>query len=349
MLLKQPKREMILWSATFFVIASCSYGDKIYLERTDFFANDMPDHGIFVLDTMDFSLKTLVESKEMIDRLSVSPSGRNLAVIRNHESKETRIIQSSLDLLSTRGELLKTIDMPIHQYVWHPQKDIIAYVKVNNNNYSDHRVKFLGIWLYDVATGVKGKLCDEGYEVQWAKFDNSLYVLADYRQEGEFPRVKKWDDALNKLVETPYKDFNFSPDGKFYFYSAYMGPKDLLYDRETNKEITNDYTCLREALSYQFDKWMSNSVLKILSYSGKAGTGSGILDCTNGTLRDVRDRIITLMNDDSAFLVSRKDCRFETTNLVDLKILCTGINATKSVLRNEPLKMETFKDGEKDL
>jgi hypothetical protein len=231
----------------------------------------------------------------------------------------------SLVTMTPSGKAMRTVCPSVADYSWHPKDDLLAYIQTAESDYSKDHSKSLGVWTYDADTGKTSRLCETGSSLNWAAFDGSVYVLDGPRaeREDEWPKVMRWDSALRKLVLTPYADFFFSPKGRYYYQFGYMAARDRLFLRESNEDITQTYACLTEASTVQFVGWLSESLLSVDMFY-KGASGRRLFDCTDGALYGIEGYPITLTDDGTAVIISKKDGTFVKTRLTELPILGTG-------------------------
>jgi hypothetical protein len=102
-----------------------------------------------------------------------------------------------------------------------------------------------------------------------------------------------------------------------------MAARDRLFLRESNEDITQTYACLTEASTVQFVGWLSESLLSVDMFY-KGASGRRLFDCTDGALYGIEGYPITLTDDGTAVIISKKDGTFVKTRLTELPILGTG-------------------------
>jgi WD40 repeat protein len=167
----------------------------------------------------------------------------------------------------------------IFRRCWNPEGSKLAYTK---GDYSKgDRLIGHEIWIYDIekrrsipiVTGLNDKYL---MEINWAEFDNNLYVW-DYR------KVYRVDFEKKELILTEYKGINFSPDGSFYYDSTGEGEEGRLYRRETNEVIWNSYP--ENSFLNQPMGWGKNKKGETLLYVVYGSYKAGIVNCETGELK----------------------------------------------------------------
>lgn len=135
-----------------------------------------------------------------------------------------------LMLITAEGQFIQAIDR-VRRYVWSPDGAKIAYI---TGNYTEDYPGFrtTGTWIMDFASDTAQKICETGYEVEWARFDGNVYIDT-YDDRG----VLKYDPRSSKLEPTPYKGIYFSDDGKYYYAFNREGSDFRLYSTEGGEHL----------------------------------------------------------------------------------------------------------------
>ena len=181
------------------------------------------------------SLKTLecrefASSEWQAEKVSVSPSGKLVAAtFFRRFSYEGKLVVFSDD-----GRQLIELTNVMPTFAWSPDGNCLAYA---TGNVSDIGIVSTGTWLYDMRSGKSRRVLADGAGLSWARYDHNLYILRSLTQ---VPKVVKYDVTTGDVVDTPFRDIRFSPDGKFYVYAP-VEEEARLYMRETNSDITEEF------------------------------------------------------------------------------------------------------------
>jgi len=105
------------------------------------------------------------------------------------------------------------------------------------------------------------KLDKVAYEINWAEFDNKVYLVTYKRAFNYVRRIFQYDPLTEKMTLTDYQGIDFSPDGEYYFVPSNPEAETefQLYETATNKEIKG----FKSQLKKQIDR---EGILKITDW-----------------------------------------------------------------------------------
>ncbi len=170
--------------------------------------------------------------------ISVSPNNRYISFIEETQPKCNRdgvyvvAPRRNLVILDGSGKVVSRIeDMDMKKYVWSPDAEKIAFLTFKPCD-CDYKYKCpTGAWVFDLNTSELTKIRDRATEINWAVFDNAVYLYG-------YGPVVRWDPLSQKPESTVYKDIYFSPDGKYYLRLwKDEGRPIQLYETSTNERL----------------------------------------------------------------------------------------------------------------
>ena len=164
--------------------------------------------------------------------------GREYVSFLQTVSKPDKSLAYDLYWISLDGEVKGKIE-GVFVYDWSPDGRRIAYL-TGKESQEDVPCITDGLWIYDVKTGSKKKICAYGNYLNWDTWDGNLY-FEDQQSSGDERGMFCYDVRKGKIAKTPYKTFWFSPDGKYYLNSLDMEcdtPNEIV-DRATNTALTH--------------------------------------------------------------------------------------------------------------
>jgi|GEM_PF-6116092 len=193
----------------------------------------------------------LWKGERYLSDISLSPDGQIIAFIEHwwHENvpaenanyRDRRYTNAreivtyyyenqKLTLISAEGRFIRAIDR-VRRYVWSPDGARIAYI---TGNYTEDYPGFrtTGTWIMDLTSDTAQKICETGYEVEWARFDGNIYIDT-YDDRG----VLRYDPRSSKLEPASYKGIYFSDDGKYYYAPSREGTDFGLYSTESGENL----------------------------------------------------------------------------------------------------------------
>ncbi len=195
--------------------------------------------------------------KYSIHELTVSPNNKYIAAINISDrvnipdSVPEAYYMYSLMVLHANGELARRLDMDVRRYVWSPDGKQIAFLTFAPCRKTYWSSCPTGAWILDVETSEVTKISEGAKEINWAAFDNAIY-LYEHPRLHERGRVMRWDPVSGELQPRDYHDIYFSPDGKYYLslWKDRARPT-RLYDAMSNELIYD--IVVRESFLYDGD------------------------------------------------------------------------------------------------
>ncbi|HJS42437.1 MAG TPA: hypothetical protein VJ755_03130 [Gemmatimonadales bacterium] len=153
---------------------------------------------------------------DALDALSIGPGQERIALLemsakdRGGDPAHT----SELVVIDPEGRMVVRIDRNIQRYAWCGDS-CLAYI---SGEYYEGGVGFkpTGAFVHNLVTREERFVPDVplAYDLTWAPFDSSVYFKSLGRPSGE--NVYRFHLSTGIVSATSYKDFGFSPSGKYY-------------------------------------------------------------------------------------------------------------------------------------
>lgn len=175
------------------------------------------------------------EAAAVLD-LQISPTQDYLAFIEARIPAGQAYPRNQLVVLTPNGERVTVIDRDVQRYVWCGRTCLACIV----GDYYEGGLGFKskGAFAYEVLTGRETPITGirTPYDLAWATFDSALYLKGPPSAGGAF--VFRYDPRTNSLASTPYKDFGFSPSGRYYLQvRGEESDSTKLYETLTNRQV----------------------------------------------------------------------------------------------------------------
>jgi len=180
---------------------------------------------IYIKDLSSEKETVLWQGKENICDVSPSPDFKLVACRERNQDSDTWVMH----IIDLDGKELVDIEN-VYRLSWSPESDKVAYII---GEASEGGMGFLsrGISIYDINTKKKSYFPIEGYDLNWADFDASIYILAldDNGESGDEvekvsgEKVIRLDPSSGGSFLTPHRGIYFSPDGTLYYRPGYHG------------------------------------------------------------------------------------------------------------------------------
>ena len=182
--------------------------------------------------------------KYSIHELTVSPNNKYIAAINISDrvnipdSVPEAYYMYSLMVLHASGELAHRLEMDVRRYVWSPDGKQIAFLTFAPCRKAYWTSCPTGAWILDVETSEVTEISEGAKDINWAAFDNAIYLYEHPRLRDRGCSVMRWDPVSGELQPTDYHDIYFSPDGKYYLslWKDEVCPA-RLYDATSNQLI----------------------------------------------------------------------------------------------------------------
>lgn len=229
---------------------SSTVGDAISLKLRE---NGTLREAIYFGSISDGNMKKIFFDENIfVNFQSLSSKGDRIAIKGSYFDLNSAVYQKHkkapqvLLVIDTVGNVLNRLDLElIRGYSWSPAGDKIVFIEGKRSDKDDFWRPQYGkaVWILDTVAGTKNVLCradsnQNFQDVTWEKFDGNIYVEMMVNLEyGTHHGIFKYDLAKMSFVPTPYKSLDFSPDGKYYYYSD-DSPVHIIYSRETNEAVT---------------------------------------------------------------------------------------------------------------
>lgn len=220
---------------------------------------------VYIYDNVKKGILPLYRNGEFsfsFSAISFSPDGKFIAAIASHR-KDSSVLDednnpyftNSLFMLDQKGEVV--IALPdVQKFSWSPDGSKLAYI--TGLDYEGFGFKPTGLWVLEMKSKIIKKLDPvRGYDVNWAQFDNHIYVT-------DFRVVYRYSPKSGRRERTNYKGIYFLPDGEYYFRKGREGGSTALYLTRTNEDITPTFSSSDKILSGNKIKWSSNGKLFML-------------------------------------------------------------------------------------
>jgi len=166
-----------------------------------------------------------IRDRAYVDWISVSPNRKFIAGI---EPQDSITNTNRLQIISSEGEVIYSIDDDVRKFSWSPDGEKIAYI--TGTYEEDKGFISTGLYIFSLKDGSKKQIAPRAYHVNWATFDSCIYY------EGF-----KYNPVTGKMEETQYHGINFSPDGRYYTTTIpEVGFK--VYFTETNQPVTERFS-----------------------------------------------------------------------------------------------------------
>ena len=141
-------------------------------------------------------------------------------------------------LLNLNGEVLHRIP-GVRRYAWSPEGDQIAYI---TGRFTEDGVGFetTGAWLYDIESKQATQIHEGGLDIQWALWDNNVYIYDPANEEFPESIVYRFDVAEGSAGRTSFKGIYFSPDGTYYYDPGYDAASIRIFRTQTGEQVSVD-------------------------------------------------------------------------------------------------------------
>ena len=213
------------------------------------------DSSLYV--TEDGSITKLITLPEMIfnrGQYELSPDRQLVAAISSakgfsQNAKGQFFVDHKLLVISLDGSILHEIPNA-QTFAWSPDSKRIAYVSGVDLEGFGFVSKSINI--LDVKSGAtKTFPALNDYDLSWAPFDKMLYTT-------NYLTVYQINPSNGNRHKTDYRGIYFSHDGRYYFKPNYEGGSFGVYERSSNKEITEQV--LADSISgLAFQQWIPGS------------------------------------------------------------------------------------------
>lgn len=223
-------------------------------------------------------------------------------------------------LLGLDGKEVKSIRQGCY-FDWSPDGRSIAYIGGKYADWGDYDFRAEGVWVYDVKEGSSVQVFGPAYRLEWAEFDNRLYIQDAERS------ISKYDVRIKKLESTAHRGLLFSPDGQYYGVPAVDFDLPFrVFQRETEQEFTGTKDCVITPLmqwSVNLVRWLDNRRIKCTIKTRKAlewgwKAWDYVVDIETGEIRGSTDRIVAFREQTEEVLLLKDGVVFEWKKLQDL-------------------------------
>jgi hypothetical protein len=163
----------------------------------------------------------------------LEPGGRRVALLEWNETPASR--ESELILLQETGRVEARPARNVQRYAW-CGTGCLAYI---TGHYREGRDGFVPDSLHhlDLTTGVRTAIgVPYPLELNWASFDNALYVRTRVLPRGE--SVMRYDPRTRSLTGTKLKSVRLSPTGRYYIYRPPLTDSLLVLRTADNAEVS---------------------------------------------------------------------------------------------------------------
>ncbi len=169
--------------------------------------------------------------------LKISPGEEYLSFIEMRVPAGKQYPLTNLIVITPEGDRVVAVDRSVQRYVWCGR----ACVACIAGEYREGGLGFTptSAFTYDVHTGrerlIVGTLAP--YDLTWATFDSAVYLKSI--SPGSGVQVFRYDPRAASLTATPFKDFGFSPSGRYYLQArGEESDSTRLYETTSNRQVT---------------------------------------------------------------------------------------------------------------
>ncbi|WP_100644125.1 winged helix-turn-helix domain-containing protein [Alteromonas facilis] len=203
------------WSTTAFSID----GNHVYYSRANALTDPYKVYRLDLRTGFERNITSPTSSGRGDYSFTLSPNGKQLAVIRNVLWQESHISINNLD--NNESKMLLKLPYLIDRIGWLSDTELI-YCDRDNSIWSYNLRSEKQTLLANLSFTCHYPMLSQGqvYAIKKVSINNAIWSLA-IEDNGHF--------AINPLITSPYYDFNamFGPDESFYFMSNRSGEKQL--------------------------------------------------------------------------------------------------------------------------
>lgn len=208
--------------------------------------------------------------------------------------------RSTLHIVDTQGAVIAKVDQG-RRYSWRRSGSDIAVVTGDYRG-SNEDFATTGVWIVNVPSRTLTKISDDGSHVQWAGFDDSIYIW-DTRIIGR-PSVRRFDVATRTTETTSHVGIDFSPTGAYYFKPDGIAGRAGIYTRIGNENVILRSSALAAYRHVSPESWAPDADVIMLAVQKDARTfGRVIYDPVNDVAAEVHDSNIVGWGKSSAELL----------------------------------------------
>lgn len=181
--------------------------------------------------------------------------------------KESRVISvrvvdsysgfKATDLVDLQGNLLRRIEDTISAVFLNAEGTRIAYTRGSDEE--DAKVFSTGTWIFDVATNKEEKVCDEGFYLEWDRFDGNLYINTTSEGLGGYV----YNLGTKQLDKSGLAGVRFSPGGKYYWACSSPTSNVEIIQRETGEVVSRGYELMNSSHHDLPLYWMSDRIIML--------------------------------------------------------------------------------------
>ncbi len=204
------------------------------------FARLEEGHWVALVDATTGATRRIYHSSgTALDALSIGPSQERIAVIemRAEDRGVAHAPTNSLLVINPHGETVARVAGNVQRYTWCGDH-CLAYIA---GEYYEGGVGFKPTGAFVLNLDTREELPVPGlpapYDLTWTPFDTSIYFKSIGRAPGE--NVFRFSLSRGTVSVTPYRDFGFSPSGKYYLSMRGEGRDTTqLYETRLNRPVS---------------------------------------------------------------------------------------------------------------
>jgi hypothetical protein len=193
---------------------------------------------------------------EQVLKHGVSPARANFS-----DGGRRGFERSVLHVIAPNGTPLGTVQA-VRAFSWRPSGGQLAVV---TGEYRGHDIepKLTGVWIYNVEARKVRRIATNGRYVEWAKFDDNLYVWDPAAAVGR--QVSRYNVAIGRVEPTGYHSNRFSPTGEYYFKPDGIAGRPEIYSRPGNHGITRQSRVFSDVVAFESESWAPDADVLMLT------------------------------------------------------------------------------------